>query len=59
MKNARSARNHGEERRTLTLKIGSVYHVSNSTCIYLRIRGLNIYMYMKGKIYKELLKGIQ
>jgi hypothetical protein len=46
-------------KRTLTLKIGFVYHVMNSTYIHLRTGGPNIYMYMKGKIYKEPPKGIQ
>jgi hypothetical protein len=50
---ARSARNRGEERRTLTLKIGYVYHVMNSSCIHLRAEGSNIYMYRRGRIYKE------
>jgi hypothetical protein len=31
----------------------------NSTCIHLRTGGQNIYMYMKGKIYKEPSEGIQ
>jgi hypothetical protein len=43
-----SARNHEEERRTLTLKIGSVYHVMNRTCIHMRAGGPNIYMYRRG-----------
>jgi hypothetical protein len=33
--------------------------VMNSTCIHLRTGGPNIYMYMKGKIYKEPPEGIQ
>jgi hypothetical protein len=33
--------------------------VMNSTCIHLRTRGLNIYMYRRGRIYKEPLKEIQ
>jgi hypothetical protein len=28
----------------------------NITCIHLRVKGLNIYMYMMGRIYKEPLK---
>jgi hypothetical protein len=31
----------------------------NSTCIDMRTLGLNIYMYRKGKIYKEPHRGIQ
>jgi hypothetical protein len=31
----------------------ALYHVMNSTCIHLRVRGSYIYMYRKGKIYKE------
>jgi hypothetical protein len=49
----------GRERRTLTLKIGSIYHVRNSNCIHMGTGGPNIYMYMKGKIYKESPEGIQ
>jgi hypothetical protein len=40
----------------LTLKFDSVYHVMNITCIHLRIKRLNIYMYISETIYKELLK---
>jgi hypothetical protein len=32
---------------------GSVYHVMNSTCIHLRVKGPNIYMYRRGRIYKK------
>jgi hypothetical protein len=44
--------------KTLTLKVGFVYYVRNSNCIHLRTRSPNIYMYMKGKIYKEPPKRI-
>jgi hypothetical protein len=44
------------EERTLTLICGSVYHVKNSTCIQLRTKDLNIYMYKRGRIYKEPLE---
>jgi hypothetical protein len=27
--------------------------VMNSTCIHLRVKGPNIYMYRRGRIYKE------
>jgi hypothetical protein len=37
--------NRGKKRRTLTLKIGSVYHAINSTSIHVRANDLNIYMY--------------
>jgi hypothetical protein len=47
----------GRERTNLTLKIGSVYHVMNSTCIHLRAKGPNIYMSRRGEIYKEPLKN--
>jgi hypothetical protein len=46
----------GRVKLTLTLKIGSLYHVMNSTCIHLRVKGLNIYMYRRRRIYKEPLK---
>jgi hypothetical protein len=53
---ARSARNRGKE-RTLTLKIDSVYHVRNSICIHMRVKGPNIYVHIQeGRIYKEPLK---
>jgi hypothetical protein len=40
----------GERETTLTLKSGSVYHVMNITCIHLRAKDLNIYMYRRGRI---------
>jgi hypothetical protein len=43
---------HGKE-RTLTLKSGFVYHVMNNTYIHLRAKDSNIYMYRRGRIYKE------
>jgi hypothetical protein len=49
-------KNHGREE---SLIFGFIYHVMNSTCIHLRTRGLNIYMYMKEKIYKEPYEEIQ
>jgi hypothetical protein len=36
-----------------------LYHVMNSTCIHLRIKGLNIYMYSRERIYKETSEEIQ
>jgi hypothetical protein len=42
-------RNRGEEKITLILKIGSVYHVRNNACIHLRAKCLNIYMYRRGE----------
>jgi hypothetical protein len=33
--------------------------VMNNTCIYLRVEGPNIYMYRRGRIYKEPLRKIQ
>jgi hypothetical protein len=42
-----------EREKTLTLIYGSAYHIMNSTCIYLRAKGPNIYMYKRGRIYKE------
>jgi hypothetical protein len=29
------------------------YHVMNNTCIHLRVKVPNIYMYKRGRIYKE------
>jgi hypothetical protein len=49
----------GKRERTLTLICGSGYHNMNSTCIYEWTGGPNIYMHMKGKIYKEPPEGIQ
>jgi DNA-binding transcriptional regulator YdaS (Cro superfamily) len=34
----------------------ALYHVMNNTCIYLRFKGPNIYMYRRGRIYREPLK---
>jgi hypothetical protein len=42
----------GEERKT-NPNFGFVYHVMNNTCIYLRAKRLNIYMYRRRRIYKE------
>jgi hypothetical protein len=42
-----------ERKTNLTLKTGFVYHVMNNTCIHLRAKGPNIYMYKRGRIYKE------
>jgi hypothetical protein len=44
----------GEE--NLNLIFSSVYHVMNITCIHLRVKGLNICMHRKRRIYKEPLK---
>jgi hypothetical protein len=38
---------------------GSVCYIMNNTCIHLRVKGLNIYMYMRGRIYKEPRREIQ
>jgi hypothetical protein len=46
-------RNRGEEKITLTLKIGSVYHVINSTCIHLRVNSPNIYICTGGEEYTK------
>jgi hypothetical protein len=57
VRHARSrSREREREERTLTLICGSVYHVKNSTCIQLRTKGPNIYMYKRGRIYKEPLE---
>jgi hypothetical protein len=51
---------HSRERETtLTLKTGSVYHVRNITCIHLRAKGPNIYIYRRERIYKEPTEEIQ
>jgi hypothetical protein len=42
-----------EERDNLILKIGSVYHIRNSTCIYPRVKCLNIYIYRRGEYTKN------
>jgi hypothetical protein len=42
-----------ERGKTLTLIYGSAYHVMNSTYIHLRAKDPNIYMYRRGRIYKE------
>jgi hypothetical protein len=39
--------------RKETLISSSVYHVTNDTCMHLRHKGSNIYMYRRGRIYKE------
>jgi hypothetical protein len=59
MHDVRRARSREREEQTLTLICGSVYHVMNSTCIHLRVKGLNIYMYRRGRIYKEPPEEIQ
>jgi hypothetical protein len=42
------------ENKTLTLKIGFVYHDRNNTCIHMRTEDSNIiYMYKRGRIYQE------
>jgi hypothetical protein len=48
--------NRGKEKRTITLKIGSIYHFMNITYIHLRVKSLNMYIY-KMRIYKKLLKN--
>jgi hypothetical protein len=42
-----------EREETLTLICDCGYHVMNNTCIHLRVKVLNIYMYKRGRIYKE------
>jgi hypothetical protein len=48
----------GRERTepNLTLGIDSIYYIRNNTCINLRIKGLNIYMYRRWRILKKSLK---
>jgi hypothetical protein len=46
----------GEENRNPNPNCWLCYHVKNNTCIHLRVKGLNTYMYRRGRIYKELLK---
>jgi hypothetical protein len=43
-------------RENLTLVCGFVYHVMNNTCIHLKIKGPNIYMYRRRRIYKKTLE---
>jgi hypothetical protein len=45
----------GEERKP-NPSFDSVYYVLNSTCIYMRAEGPNIYIYRRERIYKEPLK---
>jgi hypothetical protein len=51
--------NREREEQTLTLIFGSIYYVMNNICIHLRAKGLNIYMYRRGRIYKEPPEEIQ
>jgi hypothetical protein len=51
----RQERGLGEEIKP-NPNFGSVYHVMTSTCIHLRVKDLNIYMYRRERIYKEPLK---
>jgi hypothetical protein len=44
------------EKRKPNSNFDSVYYVLNSTCIYMRAEGLNIYIYRRERIYKEPLK---
>jgi hypothetical protein len=50
----RSARKNRGKREIIIS--GSIYHVMNNTCIHLRDKSSNIYMYKKERIYKEPLK---
>jgi hypothetical protein len=45
------------DERILTLIFDSVYHVINITYIHMRDNDPNIYMYKRGKIYKEPYKN--
>jgi hypothetical protein len=49
----RCTKSSRERKMNLTLKTGSVYHVMNITCIHLKVKTLNIYMYRREKIYKK------
>jgi hypothetical protein len=46
-------KNRGREETLISV---SVYHIMNNTYIHLMARGPNIYMYRRGRIYKESLK---
>jgi hypothetical protein len=48
-----------EGEKNLTLVFDSVYHIMDSTCIHMRIKDLNIYMYRRERIYKEPTREIQ
>jgi hypothetical protein len=48
-----------ERKTNLILKTSSDYHVMNSTCIHLKAKVMNIYMYMRARIYKEPPEKIQ
>jgi hypothetical protein len=54
----RQERRLGEERK-LNPNFGSVYHVINNTCIHLSAKDPYIFMYRKGRIYKEPHREIQ
>jgi hypothetical protein len=41
------------------MEVKDVKSVMNSTGIHLRVRGSYIYMYMRGRIYKETPEEIQ
>jgi hypothetical protein len=45
-----------EEERKPNPNFGSIYHVMNNTLIDLWVKGLNIYMHRRGRIYKEPLE---
>jgi hypothetical protein len=45
----------GEERKP-NHNFGSIYHVMNITCIHLRAKSPNIYMYRRGEYTKTPLK---
>jgi hypothetical protein len=49
----RARSNREKEGRTLTLIFGFVYRIS---LVYMRTGGPNIYMYRRGRIYKEPLE---
>jgi hypothetical protein len=46
----------GEENKPKPKKTDFVYHVMNNTCIHLRAKGPNIYMYRRGEYTKNPLE---
>jgi hypothetical protein len=42
-----------EVQETLTLKTDFIYYVMNSTCIQLRVKSFNIYVYRREKYIKS------
>jgi hypothetical protein len=57
-KNDKEKTDSDEVLETITRKTGSIYHVMNNTCINLRTKDPNIYMYRRERIYKKTWRNI-